>query len=92
VFTPVTVSNQQPAKRLVANPGVTKAYLVIRNEGPGNLFIGQNSQLTISTPGAYQLSANQVVWGTFNINNVFVTADADTFVDVAVSDPAGLLP
>jgi hypothetical protein len=92
VFTRVTVSSQQPAKRLVINPGVTATYLVIRNEGPGNLFIGQNSQLTISTPGAYQLSATQVVWGTFNINNIFVTADADTFVDVAVSNPVGLVP
>lgn len=92
MFTRVTVSGQQPAKQLVTDPGVTTAYLVIRNEGPGELFIGQNNHLTISTPGAYLLGANQVVWGTFNINNVFVTADADTFVDVAVSDPAGFVP
>jgi hypothetical protein len=59
---------------------------------PGGLYVGQKSQLTITTPGAYLLSAQQVVWGTFNINNVFVTADGDTFVDVAVSDPAGILP
>jgi hypothetical protein len=92
VFTRVTVSNQQSAKRLLTDPGITKAYLVIRNQGPGGLYIGQNSQLTIATPGAYFLSAQQVVWGTFNINNVFVTADADAFVDVAVSDPVGFLP
>jgi hypothetical protein len=92
VFTRVTVSSQQLAKRLIADPGVITAYLVIRNEGRGNLFIGQNNQLTILTPGAYQLSATQVVWGTFNINNIFVTADSDTFVDVAVSNPAGLVP
>jgi hypothetical protein len=92
VFTRVTVSSQQPAKQLITAPGITTAYLVIQNEGPGNLFIGQNNQLAISTPDAYQLSATQVVWGTFNIKNIFVTADADTFVDVAVSSPAGLVP
>ena len=92
MFTRVTVTTQQPAKQLVADPGITTAYLVIRNQGPGGLYIGQNNHLTISTPGAYLLTAQQVVWGTFNINNIFVTADSDTFVDVAISNSAGLLP
>jgi hypothetical protein len=93
VFTRVTVSRQQPAKQLVTHPGITTAYLVIRNAGPSNLFIGQNGNLTTSTPGVYQLLVNQAVWGTFNINNIFVTTDGDeASADVAVSDPAGLLP
>ena len=67
--------------------GAQRAYLVIRNEGPATFLLDKQS-----TPGAYQLSANEVAWGTFYINKVFVTADADTFVDVAVGDPTGLIP